>query len=153
MPLGFKMQTRLTRRRGGRKVLAPRVRASVKCGICHKRMANPLTHVCTIKSDFRKRAADHARRQKQEKAAARRRERDAARRERRAEVRRQVAARKRERAKAARAAKARPAARPARPAHPAPAACRDRDCQRQACAGYRDGYSDGFSDGASAAGS
>lgn len=55
-PFGHVCITRLDRKaRDGRTTLAPKVGASLgTCG-CGKPLGNPLTHSCTVKTDFRKR--------------------------------------------------------------------------------------------------
>lgn len=120
--------------------------ATVTCGTCGKRYANPLTHTCAVKTDFRQRKAAQARREK----AARRREAAAAKRRAAAERKRQRAAAARARRKEAAqrrkaaAAERRKAAR-ARPPAPRPRqahdyrTCRDQDCERHVCTVFREG--------------
>jgi len=110
-------------------------KASVKCGTCGKRYANPLTHTCAPKSDFRQRKAAAERARKRE--AARERKKAAA------DRRKQAAAERRKKARAQRSApRRRP---PARPAHDY-RTCRDGDCRVHACVAYKAGYEDGLSD-------
>jgi hypothetical protein len=82
-----------------------------RCGRCRKRYRNPLGHVCTTRTDYKKRTT----KARKEAAAVRRK---------------------------------------ARPPHPPPAACRDAECQRAGCAGFRAGreygYGEGFEDGIAA---
>jgi len=106
---------------------------SVKCGTCGKRYTNPLTHTCTVRSDFKKRKA----------AAERTRKREAAR------ARRKAAADRRKAAAAERRRKARekrsvPRSAP-RPPHDF-RACQDDECRRYACVGYKAGYADAEAD-------
>ena len=102
-------------------------RASVKCGTCGKRYTNPLTHVCTPKSDFKSRTRAAERERKREAARKRRRE--------AADRRKAAAAERRKRARAKRSAARRPSARPAHDYH----LCRDEDCTRTACRAYAEG--------------
>jgi len=140
------------RRAVRRKVTRParkrlRLLTSVRCGTCGKRYTNPLTHTCTVKTDFkkRKRAAERQaererRRQRKREAAARRRERARARRKEAADRRKAAAAERRRKAREKQAAP-----RPARPAHDY-RACTDDDCRRYACIGYKAGYADAEAD-------
>jgi hypothetical protein len=98
--------------------------ATVKCGTCGKRYRNPLTHTCTVKSDFAKR----------KRAAERQRKRD------QAKARRAAAAGRRKAAAADRRAKARgrTAPRPRAPQHDY-RTCRDEDCRRTACLAFQEG--------------
>jgi hypothetical protein len=119
-------------------------------GTCGRRYRNPITHTCTVKTDFKQRVTAQARAaataEKRKKAAAVRAKEVAARRARRA---REDAARKTRRQredearKARRAKAAKPAAARSRPTHPRPSACRDADCERPVCLAYRDGFEDG----------
>lgn len=115
-------------------------RAAVTCGTCGKRYANPLTHTCTVKTDFKKRAAADKRRQAAEARRQRKRE-TAARRREAAKARRKAAADRRRAAAAAR--RKTPAKRtgPAKPAHDY-RTCRDPECRRHACVAYREGMAD-----------
>lgn len=120
---------------------------SVKCKTCGKRYTNPLTHVCTVRTDFKRRkaAADRAakrerERQRRREAAARRREKAKARRKAAADRRKAAAAERRRRAR-----EKRPAPRPARPQHDF-RTCEDDDCRRYACVGYKAGYADAEAD-------
>lgn len=96
------------------------------CGTCGRRYANPFTHTCTVKTDYKKR-----KRQQVRKAATAER-------------------RKRRKAAAARrkaAAKARKSAARTRPRRPRPPAhdyrtCRDQECERYGCRAYRQGIED-----------
>jgi len=107
--------TRIGRRRG-----RTRIRLRATCGRCGKRTGNPLRHVCTTRTDFRRRrsAARRAGQRAKRKAAAQRR---------------------RERARARRKAP-RPAPKPRHDYQ----ACRDMDCQRQACLAWREGVEAGL---------
>ena len=102
-------------------------KASVKCGTCGKRYANPLAHTCAPKSDFKKRKRAAERQQKREAARARK---QAA-----AERRKAAAAERRKNAAGKRPAPAR------RPAHDY-RLCRDDECARHACRAYKDGVAD-----------
>ncbi len=129
-----------------RKAKSTARRATVKCGTCGKRYANPLTHTCTVRTDFRQRQAAQARQQK----AARRRAAAADKRQRAAERRRQRAAAAKARRKAAAdrrkaaTAERRKAARTRTPG-PRPRqahdyrTCRDEDCERHVCTVFREG--------------
>lgn len=97
--------------------------ASVKCGTCGKRYTNPLTHTCTVKTDFRKRAAAEQRRQKREQAKARR----------------KAAADRRKAAAAARRQKTGSAAPKQRAPQHDYRTCNDEDCRRTACLAFREG--------------
>jgi hypothetical protein len=101
---------------------------SVKCGTCGKRYTNPITHVCTVKTDFRQRRAAGQRRQKREAAKARRK---AA-----ADRRKAAAADRRSKSRAA------PAPRPAQQKHDY-RRCQDSDCTRHACVAFREGFETG----------
>jgi len=108
---------------------------SRECPHCHKRYTNPLTHVCTVETDFAKRKRADGRARKREEARARKK---AA-----AERRRAAAAERRKKAAAKRSgARRRPSARPAHDYR----LCRDGDCKSHACAAYKTGYEDGLSD-------
>lgn len=136
---------RPVKRKVRRKVTAPAKRKarsavrriSVTCKTCGKRYTNPLTHTCTVKTDFKKR-----RRQAQRKARAK----DRA--EKRRKARQDAAQRRKEarqrRAKAARA-KRKTAARKKRraPAHD-PRTCDEPDCTRYGCRTWKDGYETGI---------
>lgn len=110
---------RIGRRRG-----KTRIRVRAACGSCGRRMGNPLRHVCTTRTDFRKRrnaakrAAETARRRAKRKAATER---------------------KRARARARRKV---PRAAP-KPRHDYQA-CREPDCQRSACVAWREGVEEGL---------
>lgn len=121
---------------------------SVKCRTCGRRYTSPLTHTCTVKTDFRKRRAAAERAVKRERERRRRRE-AAARRRERAKARRKAAADRRKAAAAERRRKAREkrsATRSApRPQHDF-RTCRDEECRRYACVGYKAGYADAESD-------
>jgi histone H1/5 len=136
---------------------AARHATSHECPACHKRYTNPLTHVCTVKTDYKKRvaaekrrqatearrkaAAEKRRRARERKAATRARQREAAR------VRRKAAADRRKAAAAARRkGPARTRSRPAQPKHDF-RTCRDGECERYACVAYKEGYEDGYPDG------
>jgi hypothetical protein len=107
------------------------------CPKCRKRLGNPLTHVCVIRTDFRKRKAAAERRAKAARKAARTRERRQA----AAARRREAAARRRA---AARARKAAAKARPKRPRPPAHdyRTCNDPECEKYGCLAYRQGLDD-----------
>ena len=158
------------RRKPRRTRIAPQ--ASVTCPRCGKAYANPLTHTCTVRTDFRKRqrAAARARQRaataqqrarnradtKARAAAARQRQRAAT----RAAVERAVA---RERQRAAKSASPRPKARPASSGRPRPADNHDyrecfyasqpdrgraaQVCDRFPCRVYREGHQHGHADG------
>lgn len=114
-----------------RKIRQQARRASVKCGTCGKRYANPLTHTCVVETDFAKRKRAAERQAKAEAARLRKQE--------AADRRRAAAAARRAKAASSRAAPAR------RPAHDY-RTCRDNDCARHACAAYKAGYEDGITD-------
>lgn len=127
-PFGHVCATRLDRKpRAGKTRLAPKLTASAgTCPRCRKPIGNPLGHTCTVKTDFKRRTAAAS---KQDKADRR--------------------------AQAASLAKVKRAReRPSRPRHRYET-CQDGDCQRVACAafkqgrqaGYEDGYPDGYDDG------
>ena len=127
-----------------RKVKTPLKRAarkqvrkvSVKCGTCGKRYTNPLTHVCTVRTDFRRRKA----------AAERAAKRDAARKRRKAAADRRKAAAA-ERRKAPRARQA-PAGKRKPPSQQHEyQTCRDGDCRRLACAAFTEGFMLGDEEG------
>jgi len=112
-------------------------RVSVTCATCKKRYTNPLTHTCTVKTDFKRRKAKAARSAKAARAAEKRRERRKA-----ATARRREAKRKR-----TAAAKARKAAAKTRSPRPRPPAhdyqtCRDPECEKYGCLAYRQGVED-----------
>jgi hypothetical protein len=111
------------------------LRLAIRCGRCGGRYRNPLTHVCATRLDKPRRARKST-----------------------AEVSASLTCSRcgksyanplthvctvktdfRRRSAAAGKAKARAAKR----THPRPSACRDRDCERAACAAYRDGFADG----------
>lgn len=96
---------------------------SVKCGTCGKRYTNPLTHTCTVKTDFRKRKAAAGRQAKRERAKARR----------------KAAADRRKAAAAARRQKARSTPAPKRAPQHDYRTCDDGDCRRAACAAFKEG--------------
>jgi membrane protein involved in colicin uptake len=127
-----------------RKVRQAASQATITCGTCGKRYTNPLTHTCTVKTDYRKRQAAEKRRQA---TAVRRRK--AAEKRAAARARRKAAADRRKAAAAARrktAAKPRtPGARPAASKHDY-RTCRDEECERYACTVYRIGHEDGIHD-------
>jgi len=120
---------RKTRSLVRRKVTRPAKRkakraTSRECPTCHKRYTNPLTHTCTVKTDFRKRKAADARRQKREAAKARRKA---------AAGRRKAAAADRRRK-----AKSGPAPRQRAQQHDF-RRCQDDDCARHACIAFKEG--------------
>jgi hypothetical protein len=112
-------------------------RASVKCTVCGKRYANPLTHTCTVTTDFRKRrrAAQRKARAKARAEKRRQRRQDAAQR------RREAAARRRKAAAGTRTAAVK--RKPRAPAHD-PRTCSDPDCTRYGCRTWKDGYETGI---------
>jgi hypothetical protein len=127
----------VTAKAGKRRVrFAPSV--SVKCGRCGQRYANPLTHTCTIRTDYRKRLAAAKRKAAAARKAERRRERRA-----RQAARRKAAARAREAARRARAEARAAAPKQPRPPRHEPRSCRDPECTRYGCLHYRDGFADG----------
>jgi hypothetical protein len=112
-------------------------RASVTCTTCKKRYSNPLTHTCTVKTDFKQRKAKAARSAKAARAAEKKRERRKAATERRKEAKRKRTA----------AAKARKAAAKTGPPRPRPPAhdyqtCTDPECEKYGCLAYRQGITD-----------
>jgi hypothetical protein len=123
------------------------------CPTCGRPRGNPLTHTCTVKTDFkaRHRAADRqaaAERRKAKAAAKRRAEaerRKAATARRRAKeaARRKAAA---DRRKAAADAKRKAPARPARPPHDY-RSCTDHDCRRYACLAWKEAFQEGRTTG------
>jgi hypothetical protein len=135
-----KLKTRVRRR-------AQRA-TSRRCGTCGKRYTNPLTHTCTVKTDFRKRqraaerqkaaaarrakAAEKRQRERERKAATRARQRE------KAKARRKAAADRRKAAAAQRRQKARPAPKQRAPQHDY-RSCNDEDCRRAACAAFKEG--------------
>lgn len=151
-----------------RKRRRARIRPGLRftCKTCGKQTGNPLTHTCTVKTDFKQRKARAERRAKAQRererkaeVAARRKERErqrraevaARRRERRRRQRAEAAARRKAAAKARRE-KARTAAKASRPRAPThnPRTCKDEDCQRYGCLKYKEGFADGTSAGYSA---
>lgn len=140
-------------RRGGRTRLAPSMSLGGKCPECGKRRGNPLTHTCTVTTDFkaRKRAAERkaataarkARADAKRKADAERRKAATKRRRAREAARRKAIADQRKAATAAR----RPApARPARPAHDY-RTCTDPECRRYACLAWKEAFQEGRTTG------
>jgi hypothetical protein len=149
---------------GRKKGPAFRIGPAFTCGTCGKSHGNPLTHQCTMSSDFRRRKATQKRR---EKAEERRRKRKAAtaRRRAKAKARREEAARRRKQAAKEARDQAKRASRPAshdRTRHDYQA-CADLDCSRHPCRVYREGkdagrpeghsvgYAEGYADGMTAA--
>jgi phage protein D len=154
---------------GGRKGRT-RIRPAVSgtCPRCGKTRGNPLTHTCTVTTDFKRRkaaagrkaatAARRARESERKRAAAeRKRARDAQRRRAAAERAHQAAARRKAataarrksadaRRKAAAAAKRKPAARPARTQHDY-RACTDGSCRRYACLAWKEALAEGYETG------
>jgi hypothetical protein len=110
--------------RFGRRRGRTRIRVRATCGRCGKRIGNPLRHACTTRTDFRKRRAAAARAAATAKRRAKR---------------KAAAAVRRERARARRKA---PRAAP-KPRHDYQA-CAEPDCQRQACAAWREGVEEGL---------
>jgi len=107
----------------GRRPGRTRIRPRVTCGSCGKPVRN-LRHVCTTRTDFRKR-----------RNAARRAEATA----RRRAKRKAATQRRRERARARRKTRA---SSPPKPRHDY-RNCREPDCQRQACQAWREGVEAG----------
>lgn len=143
-PVGLiKRRVRRTVRRTAKRTAD---RATVKCPTCGKRYSNPLTHTCTVKTDFRKRKAAETRRQATEARRRKAAEKRAA-----ARVRKKAAADRRRAATAARRAKSRrkPAPRQ-RPQQHDYRTCRDDECRRHACVAFKEGYEAGFPDGQAA---
>jgi hypothetical protein len=119
-------------------------RVAVTCGTCGKRYTNPLTHTCTVRTDWKRRVdAAKRRRAAEEKRRKARERRDAAR-----ARRREAAARRRAAAAAKRKGAAKPKAppRPAAPQHRYQA-CKDEYCEKFPCRVYREGYRNGYDDG------
>lgn len=121
---------------------------SVKCRTCGRRYTNPLTHTCTVRTDFKRRkaAAERAARRERERqrkraAAAQKRERAKARRKAAADRRKAAAADRRRKAREKRSAP-RSAARPQHDFR----TCQDDECRRYACVGYKAGYADAEAD-------
>lgn len=108
-----------------------RVKAAFECGRCRKKISNPFTHTCSIRSDFakRKRKADRQAKAKVRRDKRKQRADDA-------RAKRKTADRQRKAATAARRRKPR-----ASPHNPR--TCRDEDCQRYPCRLYEEGYADG----------
>ena len=152
------------RRKARRTVRQQARRVAITCGTCGKRYTNPLTHTCTVRTDYKRRVAADKRRQAADakrRKAAERRERARARRREAAARRRAAAAEARRKAAAKRKAAARPkpaSRRPARPQHDY-RTCRDEYCDKFPCRvfaegrregyaeGHRDGFDKGFTDG------
>lgn len=114
-------------RRPGKTSFRPRVTRD--CPKCKRPVTNPLTHVCKVKTDFRRKAA-------------------AARKQRAAGKRRQASSvAKVGRARAKARAKAKSPPKPRHDYH----SCHDLDCARVACVAYRDGeeygHAEGFDEG------
>lgn len=140
-----------------------RLGLSFTCPSCGKATANPLTHTCSVPSDFKRRkAAEKRRRQAEERK--RRRKAAAARKRARARERKRQAAERRKAAAAEAAAARRRRARSQthdRDRHEY-ADCADPYCGRTLCRVYReggeavrpeaesDGYAKGYSDGMNA---
>jgi hypothetical protein len=118
--------TRIGRRRG-----RTRIRIRATCGSCGRRMGNPLRHVCTTRTDFKRRKA---RAKRAEQTARRRAKRKAA------------AAARRERARVRKRARSRRPSPQPRPRHNYQS-CSDDTCQRQACQAWRDGRLSGRDEG------
>jgi hypothetical protein len=133
---------------GGRKGRT-RVKPTVSLGNCPKcgrPRGNPLTHTCTVKTDFkaRQRAAE-----RKAKAAAKRRAEAERRKAATARRRAKEAARRkaeRDRRKAAAEAKRKPPARPAKPAHDY-RSCTDPGCRRYACLAWKEAWQEGRTSG------
>ena len=114
----------LIKRKAKRTAKRAASKATVKCRTCGKRYSNPLTHTCTVRTDYKRRHAAEQRRQKREAAKARR----------------KAAAGRRKAAAADRRQKARGGAgpRPSQPKHDY-RLCRDEECTRHACVAFREG--------------
>lgn len=118
--------------RGGRKGRDRlRVKARFECGKCHRRVTNPFTHTCTIRSDWAKRKRQAEQRKKRDAAQEKRKQRAAD-----AAAKRKTAARERKAAAVKRRRKPRAA-----PHNPR--TCREEGCQRYPCRLYEEGYADG----------
>jgi hypothetical protein len=138
--------------RKGRTRLSPAVSLG-NCPKCGRPRGNPLTHTCTVRTDFkaRQRAAERqaAADKRKAKAAAKRRaeaeRRKAATARRRA---REAARRKaaRDRRKAAADAKRKAPARPAKPPHDY-RTCTDDTCRRYACLAWKEAWQEGRTTG------
>jgi hypothetical protein len=142
--------------------MALKIKAGVRCRTCGKTYANPFTHTCQVRTDFkaRQRAAERqAVVEKRRARAAARRQAEAARRRAAAERRkaRQKAAAAAKRAKAAErrraaadkrraAAAAKRPARPARPPHDY-RTCTDPTCRRYACLAWKEAFQEGRTGG------
>jgi hypothetical protein len=126
--------------------MALKIRVGVRCRTCGKTYANPFTHTCQVRTDFkaRRRAADrHADAQKRRaRAAARQKAAAAAKRAKAAERRRAAADKRRA---VARAKRNRPA-RPARPPHDY-RTCTDPACHRYACLAWKEAFQEGRTSG------
>lgn len=136
------------RRKTRRDRIAPRVNVTRKCPSCGKQALNPLTHTCTVQSDWKKRKAAQKRAERTAERQRRRRA-AAARKRARARERKRVAAAKRKqlRAEAAAAAKARQRARSHDRQRHDYASCRDPHCDKYACRIYREGIDEGRIEG------
>lgn len=128
--------------RGGRKGRDRlRLNAGFRCSTCRRKVTNPFTHTCTVRSDFAKgkRQADRQRKaaEKRRKAAEAR----EGRRKRAAEAasRRKAAAKKRQAE-----TKARSKTRGQRASPHNPRNCNEAECTRYPCRLYADGYDDGL---------
>ena len=144
--------------------MALNIKAGVRCRTCGKTYANPFTHTCQVRTDFRarQRAADRrAAADKRRAKAAARRQAEAAKRRAAAERRRarqkaaaaakRVKAAERRRAaadkrKAAAAGRRKTAARPARPPHDY-RTCTDPTCRRYACLAWKEAFQEGRTGG------
>lgn len=120
--------------RGGRKGRDRlKLNAGFTCGTCKKKVANPFTHTCTVRSDWarRRKAAERAEKARRRRERRRKVKADATRR------RKAAAAERRHSAPAARRA-SRPRASPHNPRN-----CKEDGCQRYPCRLYAEGYADG----------
>jgi hypothetical protein len=119
-----------------RKVRPAVRRVSVTCS-CGKRYTDPLTHTCTVRTDFAKRRAAAERKVKSARKAEKRRER----RQKAAERKREAAARRKAAAKERKATAKTRAPRPRPPAHDYQT-CTDPQCEKYGCVAYRQGLTD-----------
>jgi len=131
--------TRPAKRKLRRKVRQAARRMGVTCSSCKKRYSNPLTHTCTVKTDFRQRKRAAAREAKRRTAAGKRKAATARRRARRKRMTAERRAREKARKAAARMATPRPARRG--DSHE-PGTCGNRDCPRYGCKSYWQGMDD-----------
>lgn len=111
----------------GRDRLRPK--AAFECGKCGRKVSNPFTHTCAIRSDWAKRKRKADRQAKARTKREKRKQRADA-----AKAKRKTAAQQRR----ASARKRKPRAQ----AHN-PHTCRDAECQRYPCRLYEEGYADG----------